>query len=607
MSLGTLVLMNSCDNSSEGEDVTETGTVAGVVTDTGGDRVADATISVKGTDLKTTSASDGSFSLEVPVKTIMVNFEKAGYATVGMTVPASAFGTADAAGARVVELNPVLEVADAIITGRVLNSRDANSPYEGVTVSIGSKTVTTGADGIYTFTDLTIQDYTLTLRKTGAMTITRELSKDDFVDHKIDLGDISLGGKELLRTLTLDDIKQGAPYLYTNEMRGGWGRGGGERDWSCSFLSAQWKYFGNIEGQGEGITLRIRNEAADQENNPADQKMADTFIYGIKDINEANKYLTIFARTHQGPAHFDVKVIDLSLDDPEAVQLPETSLKEFSEGFTSGDYINFNYDLSNWVGKRIAIAIGNYRWAAGDYWTQLCLTHITFAPSYVDGDSFITGTEVSGLEGWHMTSEMVSSLMVNENKHFTAYTPDGVQVWGRDNWGPMYNAWLTQCENHIASQWGFQYVNKDTEALVSEGFTIKTRSDIDANYNTPESYWYSKFKITSDNDNLALRVRNFSSSEPTVLKLTAIQTDGTVTHVEPTSNTAVSAEAVENGNGCWKFINEDGNLSSPEKYATFNYDLSAFTDKEVVICIGVYKGDTRGGEQKLVFYDITLN
>lgn len=597
--LASVTMLSSCSEKEAAEEDWGTGNISGVVTDTGGDRIASVTVTVDGTDQSTSTSSDGTYSLDVTIrKTVVVKFQKSGYALVGMTVPYKNFEDGK------VTLNPVLEVADASITGRVLDASHGNVPFAGVTASIGSKTVTTGADGVFTFTDLTIQDYTLTLRKTGAMTITRQLKKDDFVDHKIDIGDIGMGGKELFRGKTLDDIRQQAPYLYMDDYRGGWG-GGGLTDWSCTFMSAQFKQEGNIENQGEGMTLRIRNEAEDQANNPADREYHDTYIYGVKDITATNKCLTVNIRTHQGPAHLSVVVVDMTAADPEAVRLPETDYKEYSEGFSSGDYLNFRYDLSAFVGKRIAIAIGVHRWEAGDYWVQAPLKHITFAPEYVDGDGYLTGTEISGLPGWHLTVEQLSSMMSNANKHFTAYTPDGVQVWGRDNWGPQYKAWQYECENHIAAQWGFIYVNKDTEPFVGEGFTIKTRGDVDANYELPESFWYSKFSITDANDHMALRVRNFSSTDPTVFRVTAITTDGTAKAIAPYENDAQFAEAAENG--CWKFIHEDGSKDSPDKYATFRYDFSEFSGKDVVICISVHKGETRGGEQKLVFYDITLD
>lgn len=600
LAAASVAVLPSCNKTQDAEEDWGMGIVSGVITDTGGDRIASVAVTVDASAASTSSASDGTFSLEVPIKkAIVVRFEKPGYAIVAMTVPHVGFTDGK------VTLNPVLEVADAVITGRVQDASHGNIPFAGVTASIGSKEFVTGADGVFTFTDLTIQDYTLTLRKSGAMTITRQIGKGDFINHNVNLGDISMGGKEIFRGKFLDDIQQQAPLLFMDEYRGGWG-GGGLTDWSCTFMSAQWKQEGNIENQGEGMALRIRNDDTDKENNPVDQVFQDTYIYGIKDITDSNRYLTVNARTHQGPAHFGVVVVDMNADDPDPVRLPETVLKEYTEGFSSGDYLDFQYDLSAYVGKRIAIAIGTYRWATGDYWVQMPLKHITFAPEYVKGDNYLTGTEVSALPGWHLTMEQLNSMMPNPNRHFTAYTPDGIQVWGRDNWGPQYKAWMYECENHIASQWGFMYVNKDTEPFVSDGFTIKTRSGVDPDYKLPESFWFSKFSISDANDHIAFRIRNFSSSDPTVFRVTAVTQDGIAKALVPYENNAAFAEAVDNG--CWKFIhNNDGSKGDPDRYASFRYDLSEFSGKDIVLCIGIHKGESRDGEQKLVLYDITLD
>ena len=61
------------------------------------------------------------------------------------------------------------------------------------------------------------------------------------------------------------------------------------------------------------------------------------------------------------------------------------------------------------------------------------------------------------------------------------------------------------------------------------------------------------------------------------------------------------------GGQIFKFINEDGGQSNPEKYATFEYDLSAFDGKNVVLALGVIKGEESGNEDKLCIYSITLN
>jgi hypothetical protein len=57
----------------------------------------------------------------------------------------------------------------------------------------------------------------------------------------------------------------------------------------------------------------------------------------------------------------------------------------------------------------------------------------------------------------------------------------------------------------------------------------------------------------------------------------------------------------------YKFINEAGGQNEPEKYASFEYDLSAFNGKNVVLALGVVKGEDSGTEDKLCIHSIALN
>jgi hypothetical protein len=138
----------------------------------------------------------------------------------------------------------------------------------------------------------------------------------------------------------------------------------------------------------------------------------------------------------------------------------------------------------------------------------------------------------------------------------------------------------------------------------TEGYMIKTRGTPEVNTEVPEAYLYAKFAITSGSDQLTLTTRNFDSNY-TYFKLTAIEDNGTVTHVEPQSNTAQDASAA--ADGCWKFKHGDGGASNPEGYASFVYDLSQFNGKNVTLAFGVYNGEANTGENKLVFHTIDLN
>ena len=146
-------------------------------------------------------------------------------------------------------------------------------------------------------------------------------------------------------------------------------------------------------------------------------------------------------------------------------------------------------------------------------------------------------------------------------------------------------------------------VKKDPEVFPSEGYLIKTRGGNNVSTIVPESYFYGKFAISTGKDQLTFKTRNFSSNA-TFFKITVIQENGTVTHLQPISNTAAQAEAA--ADGCWKFIHQNGSSDKPNAYASFVYDLSQFDGKNVIIALGVYKGEANGDENKLVINSISL-
>ena len=598
----------SCkDEDTGGTGVTRKSSISGVVVDTQGDPLADVVVTLKGTDTKreviatTTSGADGFFSFpQVLATNQFLTFEKKGYSSVGITVPSNLL--LDGA----VSLSPVLEFANAVIRGRVLDARNGNAPLAGVTVSIGTKSVVTGADGTFLFENLTIQEYTLSCTKPGSAPFSKKLTPDMFgKEGVIVIDDISMGGKELLPGRTAQDLKD-TQLWYTNEYRGGYGRGGGRIDWSTSFMSCQFfNWIGMCEVQNEGCTLRINNDPNNGDRDkPADFVNFSTFTYGRKLITEDNKIMSIYARCHQAtvqdPVYWGLQIIDLSAEDP------TVDLIDGVQQHPSGDYITFDFDLSKYVGKEVIIAIGHFRAKTGDYWNQFCIAHVSFAPEVNEGDNYLPGTPVAGLEDWHMTEEMVRSTMPNPRTHFIGYSLPEIAPMVFAKRHPGYYFWGGT--GHIASEWGFQYVNKDTEPLPSEGFIIKTRSGAKADYNVPESYFYSKFDISAGHNKFLLKVRNFDANVPTTFKFTVIRNNAEVSFLDPVRNTAVSASKVDGGNGCWQFINEQGGQGNPQDYATFEYDLSAFNGESVMVCIGIHKGVTpdQSGEQKLCFYSVDI-
>ena len=141
---------------------------------------------------------------------------------------------------------------------------------------------------------------------------------------------------------------------------------------------------------------------------------------------------------------------------------------------------------------------------------------------------------------------------------------------------------------------------------------IEVISDTEICGHKKTTYWafdqyinfYAKFSIASGRNKMTLKTRNFSGTNATFFKVTAIRMDGTLMHLAPASNTAQFAEAA--ADGCWKFIHEAGGKGDPEGYADFVYDLSQFNGEDVMLTIGIFKGEENGDENKLVLRSITM-
>ena len=269
-----------------------------------------------------------------------------------------------------------------IIKGKVTDAGKGSAPLEGVTVSISStQTTTTGSDGTFEIGNLPLADYTVTFTKDGYASIVKKVVMADFVDG-IATTDVRMGGTEILRGLTIDDLKAAEKWYY-NEYRGGrnaesyphW-------DWACNYMCTM-DFRGDWEEQNEGTTLRIRNSEDDRKN-PADLEMFDSFVFGSKLITEDNYMMTLQIRTHSAdeaaPAYYGVQVVDLAAADPKAEMVGDVRT------YASENYTSVPVDLSKYIGKEVIIAIGTFRAQTGDYWKQLVLRRIAFAKEAIAQD-----------------------------------------------------------------------------------------------------------------------------------------------------------------------------------------------------------------------------
>lgn len=586
-----IVSLSSC---SEDEDPVRTdfGTISGTVTDDTGQAISGVNVTASGIDeedVSVATGADGKYTLEnVSVKTHALEFAKPEWLTMSLTVTADDFDAN-----KMATKDLVMVRAAAKITGFITDAKNNGAPLSGVTVSVGAAgTVTSGTDGRYLIENLVVDDYTLTFEKGNYVTITKEIAEADFIDELATF-DLQMGGEDLLRGLTAADLAEADKWYY-NEYRGGrnddayphW-------DWSTDYMAAL-DFRGAWQEQNEGTTLQIRNGEEDRDN-PADLDVFDSYVYGSKLITEDNKILSLRIRTHDAdpsaPAHFGVQIIDLAEAEPTAVKIGD------NRTYGSGDYADIEFDLSDYVGKEVIVAIGIYRGATGDYWKQLVLRAIRFAHQKVEGTNWLPGTEV--VPGWELTQETVRSTMPHTKKSFTGISPES---GSRDNYVDAYRSWREV--NHVAAEWSFVPLKKDPEPFASEGYVMKTNGGAPVNTVVPEAYMYAKFAIAPGSNELTFNTRNFGGNY-TYFKLTAIQDDGTVTHIDPASNTAQEASPAEDGT--WKFKHGVGGAGNPEGYASFVYDLSQFDGQNVTLAFGVYKGGTDGDENKLAFHSINLN
>ena len=575
-------------------------TIAGVVMDTFGNLLEDVEINFMGTNMarevryKTYSDWDGSFRMEnIPSNARYVTFVLEGYATVAYTIDPRRF----AAGGEI-DLFPVLEYSRAHIRGRVLSAVDG-LPMGGVRVECGTSAAATDAEGNFEVSGLTLKDYTVVYTIADGSTYSREVTMDDFdADGLIVMPDVRLGGEEILPGLKWQDIAD-APVWYSNNYHGSTGFSG-INHWSVGYMSAFY-WVGDYRYEAEGCALvNIAGEYEDP-----DPAQFIGYTYGRKRIEEGNRYFCVNLRTHYAtaasPALFGVQVLNLT---DGALKCEEVGRATYA----NSEFSTFTFDLGKYVGKEVAVAFGIY-WTKDNY--HVASRRFSFSSAALKGDDALTGTPISGAEWRGFTRENLSSMMVNSGTVFSGAnfglnSGDGDHGARRvHNPGGQQGFSLWNGTNHLTCSWAFQYVSKEVEPVNQQGFTLKTRADVAANYDVPESYIYSRFHISEGNDRLHLFARTFSSANPTTFRVTAVPLDNlTAAALAPVSSTATAL--LEASNGCWSLIHEKGD-GNPDDYAEMIYDLSAYSGKDVVIAIGVHKGATRAGEQKLCIYKITMD
>ena len=247
-------------------------------------------------------------------------------------------------------------------------------------------------------------------------------------------------------------------------------------------------------------------------------------------------------------------------------------------------YSDFTFDLTEYVGKRVLIATGIFYTDACTRWdVQYVIHHIRFRELGSDW-----GSTVDTLAGNLLKNTDVAGQSIND---FVGSAND------KDKSNYIFSKWGTASKN---------FASADYEMNATEGALIKTRND---ELNVENCvFLYSKFAITEQNSYLRFKARGFGleSERGNIPELAvtvySLGADGEV--VEQIIKPDISAFDL-NGNQVTDM--GDGWINgtwTTDNYTQFEWNLSGFEGKNVVIMIGLR--NTLGGENKIAIQEIHL-
>lgn len=569
------------------EDKTVTANVSGTVVDDQDNPLEGVTVSFVTADSKkeqkatATTGANGKFRAEaVPSTARVVNFTKQGYAPTSTTISESKFASGE-----ITLETVVLIFSEASIEGKVFNL--GGDPYAGVTVTCNSQTATTDADGFYSFSGLTIKDYTISFSDADGNTAELDITADKFTEGVAYAENITLGSY-ILPGLSFSELAK-APYWYGNNYAGGTGA-----------FKMQWKHVGFLTAYPfKAVGYRNAAEGISLVSGGDNEGELVSYLYGRKKITSDNCYINLCARTFRAyeaaPAKLNVGVIDLSSSTKTITYLtPQDTwqgLKKMKGGssWLDVEHNMFCFDLSQFAGKEVGFAIG----VMGGYkrlneeegFPETPIVRILFADKDMtaeferdDLNATFEGEKPAGCDWRGFTKANIASLMPNPGTSFT-----GEFLGAEDG---NYAAWAGS--NHLMMSWAPEIRNEVTQPLQDGNlFAIMA---YDGNFNAPTGYIMSRF--TNPKKNMTLKVRTYDSSKSTYFRVTVIDlSDFSATALAPLAS-STAANALEAGeNGTIGLNNDQGTVNDPSKFATINFDLSAFSGKDVVIVIGNHHGN----------------
>lgn len=314
-------------------------TISGVVSDADG-VLAGVTVSGDALDTPVTTDAEGKYTLPQLEKTgeYALTFSKSGYVAKVETVAAS--GVSGAAHTLNVTLEKIPEEEVATVSGTV-RADIPEGPIAGVTVKIGSTTVTTGTDGTYSL--LTSREAcTVEFSKAGFDTKTVDLTAEDLADgaQTVDASIVRstvLAGKTNAKLLAEVESMKEVPVISSC------GKTAIEQCWNAG--GAAGSEYDVIE-QGYRMTSNGDN----------DNDEYRRYIYGKLAVTENNDTLTLYGRTFGVETEFAVKVIDPATLDSAFVKA--TGSDTVWAAHIGDDYGKYTFDLSDYDGETVIVAVG---------------------------------------------------------------------------------------------------------------------------------------------------------------------------------------------------------------------------------------------------------
>jgi len=568
------LLSVSCQEK-EPKDETVKATVSGTVVDDQENPLEGVKVTFVTADSKkeqkaaTTTDAEGKYSVEVPSTGRVVSFEKDGYATFSTTIAEARF----AAGA--IKIDAELIFSQASIEGKVVDLE--SNPYEGVKVTCADKETTTDATGTYKFEGLTIKEYTLNFSDAEGNTAEVTVAAEDFEEGVAYLSTVTLG-IEILPGLSYSKLAQ-APKWYGNNYAGG--NGTFKMGWSVvGFLTAypSLNPAGRIAAEGHCLVHAY--------NNP---EQICSCVYGRKTITSGNCYVNICARSfcpEATPGHIGIAVLDLTSGSRTLVYGEKyeiwQGLKRMQGGTSTLDVEHnlFVFDLSKFVGKEIAFALGAY----GDKLEkETMIVRMLFSDHDMTSDfeskdlnATFTGDKPAGYENWDgFTKANLSSLMPNDGTSFTGQAGEAT--------AGDYRTW--KGTNHLMTSWSFEVKDNAVAPLQDNALFALCSNGKGTNYTTPKGYIFSRF--TNPKKKMTIKARTYVTPQYTRFKVVVVDLSTyAVTCLAPTSdsvgNIASGDDLME---GLVGLDNDKGSINNPSDFATLNFDLSGFANKDVVIAI----------------------